>query len=310
MSTLKTDSIQPVTNSNNLIFKTGAADAERMRIQTTGKFVINNARADVGLGTALTGQNALGTIHLVQNTTNDNWVGMTTSATTAATTSQGGILIQGSDNYGTKIHFLTTDSYYEGQKNRMTLDHLGRLGIGTTTPGASLDVNGTLKVGDFGGTTNVMVKLNNTATAVSSPAVGCVIPLLADTTGNTTPLPPGTWFVYLNAVENSSAGDEDTILVMAKIWTVSSGTYLRFSPTNVNPGTVNDIGLSYSIDNNTSTNRGGTFTAMKDTDAYFTSTVQYPLATIMPSAGTHRGIVAAPSNSPVVQVNGFAIRIA
>ncbi|MBM3203784.1 hypothetical protein FJZ55_07775, partial [Candidatus Woesearchaeota archaeon] len=81
MSTLKSDSIQPVTNSNNLIFKTGAGDLERMRIQTTGKFVINNARADVGAGSGLTGQNALGTIHFVQNTTNDNWVGMTTSAT-------------------------------------------------------------------------------------------------------------------------------------------------------------------------------------------------------------------------------------
>jgi len=146
MSTLKSDSIQPVSNGNNLIFKTGVGDLERMRIQPNGKFVINNARADVGAGSVLTGRGALGTIHFVQNDANDTWVGMTTSSNTTSSTSQGGILIQGSHGYGTKIHFLTTESYAEGQKNRMTLDNFGSLGIGTSTPGASLDVNGTLKV--------------------------------------------------------------------------------------------------------------------------------------------------------------------
>ncbi len=121
----------------------GGVTAERMRIESNGKIVVNNARGDVGAGTVLTGQNALGTIHFVQNTTNDNWVGMTTSATVdSANTSQGGILIQGSGTYGTKIHFLTTDSYAAGQQNRMTIDHYGKVGIGTSLPLVPLDVRG------------------------------------------------------------------------------------------------------------------------------------------------------------------------
>lgn len=115
--------------------------AERMRIESTGKIVVNAARGDVGAGTVLTGQNALGTIHFVQNTINDNWVGMTTSATSTPTISQGGILIQGSGGYGTKIHFLTTDSYAAGQKNRMTIDHFGNVGIGTESPTDRLNIH-------------------------------------------------------------------------------------------------------------------------------------------------------------------------
>jgi hypothetical protein len=57
------------------------------------------------------------------------------------------VLIQGSGSYGTKIHFLTTDSYAAGMKQRMVIDHLGNVGIGTATPQADfrLSVNGRIR---------------------------------------------------------------------------------------------------------------------------------------------------------------------
>ena len=206
-----------------------------------------------------------------------------------------------------------------------------RVGIGTAAPTVALDVNGdikatnitasgtlnvngTLNVGDFGGATNVMVKINNTATAASTPAVGCVIPLIAvygnGPSSNTTPLPPGTWFVYLNAVENGSDADEDVVVVMAKIWTVASGTYLRFSPTSVNPSSTSDIGIAYSVANSTAVDRSGAFVTMNGTtDAYFNSNLQYGLSTVLSGAGNHRGIVAFNSNSAVRLIHGYAMRI-
>ncbi len=180
----------------------------------------------------------------------------------------------------------------------------------------ALNVGGNLTVGDFGGATNVMIKLNNTGTAVSSPAVGCAIPLCAihqnaSEKSNTTPLPPGTWFVYLFATENGTDADEDIVVVMAKIWTVGVGTYLRFAPTSVNPSSTSNIGISYSRENNTGVRQEGTFTTMTGaTDAYFSDTAEYPLATVIPGAGDHRGILAFPSNSAVRMLNGFAVRIA
>jgi len=317
MSTLKSDSIQPVSNGNNLIFKTGVGDLERMRIQTTGKIVINNARADVGAGSVLTGQGAPGTIHFVQNAVNDNWVGMTTSATWDPTTSQGGILIQGSHGYGTKIHFLTTESYANGQKNRMTLDNFGSLGIGTSTPGASLDVNGTLKVGDFGGTTNVMVKPNNTANAV-----GQVIPILR---GNyitnvayqaVTALPAGTWFVYMTAADNSivsgSNVDEDIHFCMAKVWTVPSGQFLRFGNLYKTP-TSTDTTMGYWLDNSDTVKTSASgFTEFKTTatgDAKaWQSNGGNISATNAPSVFYDAG--SADGTGGLVNWAGYAIRIA
>lgn len=78
-------------------------------------------------GTTLTGTAKYAGIHLDQNNTNDEFVGITTSATSSGT--QGGILFQGSGTYGTKIHFLTTDQYAVGMQNRMTLDNFGNLSI-------------------------------------------------------------------------------------------------------------------------------------------------------------------------------------
>jgi len=108
----------------------------------------------LGNSTTLTGQAAYGGLHFKQNPTEDAYVGFTTSAYGNAystpLTTQGGILIQGGNNYGTKIHFLTTDSFQFGMKQRMTLSAVGNLGIGTASPTVKLDV-----VGDTQSTGNV-----------------------------------------------------------------------------------------------------------------------------------------------------------
>ena len=108
----------------------------------------------------------------------------------------------------------------------------GTVAIGTNTPGASLDVNGTLKVGDFGGATNVMVKPRNTTPGV----VGYVQPFyFAGGSGGITSngIPAGTWFVYGQWVENTNdAYDNDPTTYMAKVWTVPPGKYLHIASDN------------------------------------------------------------------------------
>jgi microcystin-dependent protein len=217
-------------------------------------------------GTVLTGTGRYGGIHLEQSGGNDNFVGMTTTATSSGT--QGGILIQGSGNYGTKIHFLTTDSYSQGMKQRMVLDNTGRLGIGKTDPQVTLDVSGnaavsgtlsaggaatlnSLSVTNFG-TSNVLVKPNNTI-----GQVGMVVPIISSYGSNaigsftqsSIPIPSGTWFVFLTAHDNSVGYvDEDVHFVMAKIWTVPTGNYLRFGNIAKTPSQT-DTTLGYWLDN-------------------------------------------------------------
>jgi hypothetical protein len=184
------------------------------------------------------------------------------------------------------------------------------VGIGTTTPGQSLDVIGGVRVGDFS-MGNVLAKLNNTATAQSTPAVGCVIPLLVHgTSSNTTPLPPGTWFVYLTA-PIAGLGVAESV-VMAKIWTVYPNTYLRFKVSSFAPDiptSANNIGIAYSTANTTAVNASGTFTIMTDSDAYFSGSTQFALSTLLSAQGSHKGIVSTTSNSSIRVLSGFAVRI-
>ncbi|MDD5089981.1 MAG: hypothetical protein PHQ23_03605 [Candidatus Wallbacteria bacterium] len=131
---------------------------EQVRIDSNGNLTVSGK---VGLGisspntsleisfnspdTSLTGLAAYGGLHFDPSATNDKFAGITTSGTSSGT--QGGILFQASGAYGTKIHFLTTDSYAAGMKNRMTLDHRGYLGIGTDNPSVMFEVkNGSSKL--------------------------------------------------------------------------------------------------------------------------------------------------------------------
>ena len=91
-------------------------------------------------GTTLTGTSRYGGIHLSQTGTNDEFVGITAAMNNNGT--QGGILFQSGETYGTKIHFLTTDEFAAGMKHKMTLDNFGKLGIGTASPSQKLHVYG------------------------------------------------------------------------------------------------------------------------------------------------------------------------
>jgi hypothetical protein len=132
-------------------------NTERMRINSSGNVGIGTdsplTKLQINVpstGTTLTGTSRYGGIHLSQNNTNDEFVGITAAINNNGT--QGGILFQSAGNYGTKIHFLTTDNFGTGMQNRMTLNHLGNLGIGTGGPSYTLDVVGT---GRFSNSTNL-----------------------------------------------------------------------------------------------------------------------------------------------------------
>ena len=202
------------------------------------------------------------------------------------------------------LKFYTTNAGSLTEKMILTKD--GRLGIGVASPTVALDVNGGVKVGDFGGDTNVLAKLNNSVPTENKPSVGCVVPLHAIAGGNNTiPLPAGTWFVYLTGTENNSSGDEDTQVVMAKVWTVSSSNFLRFKPTTF--GTTVNTGISYSDSTSSAVNGSGTFTAIPLTDSYAAGSVAF--STVF-AVGTHKGLVHSETNSGIDVINGFAIRIA
>ncbi len=111
----------------NSIFGSNGTPATRMQLHHTSSG-------------GMTGNVAYGGIHLKQDAGNDGYTGITSTATSLGT--QGGILFQGSGSYGTKIHFLTTSSYAAGMQQRMIVDHLGNVGIGTTAPAERLHVSG------------------------------------------------------------------------------------------------------------------------------------------------------------------------
>jgi hypothetical protein len=85
-------------------------------------------------------------LFLSGQSTPDYATGITFSAGDASPgTAQSGIYSQGSGSYGTKLYFATTDSYTYGAKNRMMIDAVGNVGIGTTSPNEKLTVNGNIR---------------------------------------------------------------------------------------------------------------------------------------------------------------------
>lgn len=130
MSTLKADSIQPTNSGNNLIFKTGAGDAERMRINTSGF---------VGIGTS----NPVIRLDIV-NTLNTQQAQIQFANTGSGGNAQIGHDLNG-DMYlyetptGKSMRFGTNST----ERLRITSD--GKVGIANASPAVALDVVGSIK---------------------------------------------------------------------------------------------------------------------------------------------------------------------
>jgi hypothetical protein len=136
-------------------------------------------------------------------------------------------------------------SFYTGQTTteRMRITAAGDVGIGNASPGATLDVNGTLKVGNFGGSTNVMPKPQHS----TAGAVGHIMPYTTlwsssiHTPAAQNGIPAGTWLINLVWVENSdlgaAPGDRDIQAIMCKVITVPAGQffYIATNTEQANP---------------------------------------------------------------------------
>lgn len=149
-------------------------------------------------GTTLEGNNRFGGVHLRATAETDGFTGITSGAVGANTnTTQAGILFQNSGAYGTKMHFLTTNSFANGMKNKMTLDQNGKLGIGTTTPTEQLSVVGNMHL-----TGSIFGKSTTARTAIYT---------------NTTSADSGSW-IEMYGMDGSARQGELTL----------SGNYLSF----------------------------------------------------------------------------------
>lgn len=140
---------------NTCFRNSGGGDYIYSSLTTTGNFGIGTTSPLTKLQTnftssdsTFTGTNKFCGIHIQPETnTNDKYVGLTFGAidpTEGATRkqTQAGIVCQSSSSYGTRLYFLTSNSYGSGMSSRMLLDPAGRLGIGTTNPSYLLDVSG------------------------------------------------------------------------------------------------------------------------------------------------------------------------
>lgn len=111
-------------------------------------------------------------IHFAGQSTNDYANGLTWNG--GSSEAQAGIYVQGSSAYGTKMYFATTDSYATGSKTRLTIDHLGKVGINTITPDGILHAlgvtSGITAIFDAGATTpgDILQLRNSSETVLTS----------------------------------------------------------------------------------------------------------------------------------------------
>ena len=221
-------------SGGDLVFYTNSGEAsktgtERMRLTAGGKNLSLNT-ANSYFSAAYDGSansqysSKLGWNWLNLGSNGANWI---VAGSESATPQSGSLyIVTGNTNVGGITYSVSSAVPHNGV-TAMYIDRFGNVGINmSTAPGASLDVNGTLKVGNFGGATNVMVKPSN----ATPGAVGYVQPFYFACSGQTSRgIPAGTWFVYGQWVENANDYDNDPTNFMAKVWTVPTGKYLHIA---------------------------------------------------------------------------------
>jgi hypothetical protein len=95
--------------------------------------------------------NSFGGIHFQHANayTANKSVGITSSPGTFSETSAVGIYLE-TNGMGTAIRFGTTDGFASGAKQRMVIDHSGKVGLGITGPQAALDVGNNIAMWNSG----------------------------------------------------------------------------------------------------------------------------------------------------------------
>src|SRR3989338_3860036 len=151
------------------LIRSGATYPTVFRQGTDGVLVVNNSNIDTltlkggNVGIGITGPRSsleiaksiahtyptpgltYGSLHISDVGTAGN-SGSITFGSPDSDSQHAGIYVQGSGAYGTKMYFGTTDAYVTGSKVRMMIDASGNVGIGTASPGAKLEVNGSVRI--------------------------------------------------------------------------------------------------------------------------------------------------------------------
>ena len=147
MSTIKADNYEAKTAGNNLIFK--ANGTEKMRISPNVGGVTNITGVGVGLGGSAINLNSNGTtVHIHEPTAGGSSILHCTNAAQGLGAAKGFICgLWGPDS--NKAYVFTYDPvdmlFGTSANIRMTITSAGNVGIGTASPAAKLDVNGTAK---------------------------------------------------------------------------------------------------------------------------------------------------------------------
>lgn len=133
---------------------------------------LTKLQIDFDSGTALTGTTAFGGLHMQSAGANDDFVGITAGGP-SSTNTLAGVLMQVSNAYGSRLHFLTSNSIGGGMSQRMIINENGNVGIGTNSPTANLVVSKSYAepTGGIASSTIAVLSNNNVANGTSTLSI-------------------------------------------------------------------------------------------------------------------------------------------